>query len=157
MYHDTVGNNAVLELDFAIDRDGLVNPTHATMYTRLGQWIQECYATPIVPASYSTKKVGDTTWEYTLVASAASAWTSITTDRVVMREDYSKGGQYVRSWKLSVNGNATASGTSIGNRKVSVFETLVSAPTSITMVLTVTAVAEPNMLQFDMFHPCRKE
>lgn len=28
-YHETVGRNCVLELDFAIDRDGLVADSHA--------------------------------------------------------------------------------------------------------------------------------
>jgi len=33
VYHATVGSNAVMELDFAIDRDGLVADAHAARYT----------------------------------------------------------------------------------------------------------------------------
>ena len=35
VYHATVGMNGVLELDFAIDRDGLVNSAHAARYKEL--------------------------------------------------------------------------------------------------------------------------
>jgi hypothetical protein len=33
VYHATVGSNAVMELDFAIDRDGLVADANAARYT----------------------------------------------------------------------------------------------------------------------------
>ena len=47
-YHSTVGHNTVLELDFAIDRDGLVAPSHAALYKRLGDFIRTCYdASPL--------------------------------------------------------------------------------------------------------------
>ena len=40
VYHDTVGRGGVLELDFAIDRDGLVHPDHAQLYKQFGDWIR---------------------------------------------------------------------------------------------------------------------
>ena len=43
VYHTTVGRNCVIELDFAIDRDGLVDPVHATRYREFGDWISSCY------------------------------------------------------------------------------------------------------------------
>jgi alpha-L-fucosidase len=50
-YHNTVGHNTVLELDFAIDREGLVEASHARLYQRLGDWIRSCYGTPLAQAS----------------------------------------------------------------------------------------------------------
>ena len=38
----TVGRNCVIELDFAIDRDGLVNPVHEARYRSFGSWISSC-------------------------------------------------------------------------------------------------------------------
>jgi hypothetical protein len=38
VYHATVGSNSVLELDFAIDRTGRVDPTHAARYKEVG-WL----------------------------------------------------------------------------------------------------------------------
>ena len=43
VYHQTVGSNGVLELDFAIDRDGIVNPDHEKVYRAFGSWISSCY------------------------------------------------------------------------------------------------------------------
>jgi hypothetical protein len=37
----------VLEMDFAIDRTGRVDPIHAARYTELGDWIRSCYGTPV--------------------------------------------------------------------------------------------------------------
>lgn len=35
VYHTTVGRNCVIELDFAIDRDGLVHPAHEARYRQV--------------------------------------------------------------------------------------------------------------------------
>ena len=43
VYHSTVGRNCVIELDFAIDREGLVDPVHAARYAEFGAWIHNCY------------------------------------------------------------------------------------------------------------------
>ena len=48
VYHESVGHNGVLEMDFAIDREGLVNPRHAKMYEKFGTWIRNCYGTPVL-------------------------------------------------------------------------------------------------------------
>merc|ERR1712050_142129 len=50
VYHDTVGRNCVLELDFAINRDGRVDPRHAERYREFGQWIHSCYGQPFASA-----------------------------------------------------------------------------------------------------------
>ena len=157
IYHDTVGNNGVLELDFAIDRDGLVASEHEIMYRALGSWIQECYGTPSELTITASKQIDAETWEYTLRASS-NAPASI--DRIVLREDIVRG-QRVRSWSIvktkgaADTTNATlrlSMGTSIGNRRVVLF----NATNVVELTLTVTAVAEPKWLgNIAMFAPCR--
>lgn len=46
VYHNTVGANSLLELDFAIDETGQVDPVHAAAYQAFGDWIRGCYGTP---------------------------------------------------------------------------------------------------------------
>ena len=53
IYHDTVGANSVMELDFAIDRTGNIDPTHAQRYHEFGSWIRACYDTPVAQAAWS--------------------------------------------------------------------------------------------------------
>ena len=51
VYHQTVGRNGVLEMDFAIDRTGRVDPKHATRYKAFGDWVKSCYDSPIAAAA----------------------------------------------------------------------------------------------------------
>ena len=46
-YHNSVGSNAHLELDFAIDRTGNIAPAHAAAYSQFGAWIRSCYGNPL--------------------------------------------------------------------------------------------------------------
>ncbi len=41
----------MLELDFAIDQNGLVAPDHAARYREFGDWIRSCYGTPVATTS----------------------------------------------------------------------------------------------------------
>ena len=47
IYHNSVGMNTVLELDFAIDRSGRLDPSHSARYKQLGDWIRTCYGKSI--------------------------------------------------------------------------------------------------------------
>ena len=47
VFHQTVGRNGVLELDFGINRDGLVDPKHVERYNEFGDWIRGCYDAPL--------------------------------------------------------------------------------------------------------------
>ena len=149
VYHDTVGNNGVMELDFAIDRDGLVAPEHEALYRSLGAWIKSCYGTPVIYDGSSNIQLNATTWQYTIALQGHDANATTTVDRVVMREDITHG-QRVRSWKLMVDKVMVSQGTSIGNRRVTIFNTTQAS----TMTLTVEAVDEPQWLQVDIFAPC---
>jgi hypothetical protein len=43
----TAGRGMVMELAFAIDRDGLVQDTHAVVYKQLGDWCGARFSTEI--------------------------------------------------------------------------------------------------------------
>ena len=51
IYHDICGRGMVMELDFAIDRRGLVPESHAAVYKQLGGWVRECYGSPLAMSS----------------------------------------------------------------------------------------------------------
>lgn len=53
IYHDIVGRGMVMELSFAIDRDGLVEQSHAAVYRELGTWVRNCYGSPLASSSGS--------------------------------------------------------------------------------------------------------
>jgi hypothetical protein len=40
-----------MELAFSIDRDGLVEDTHARVYKQLGAWVRGCYGSPLATTS----------------------------------------------------------------------------------------------------------
>ena len=41
----------VMGLAFSIDRDGLVEDTHAVVYKQLGAWVRACYGSPLATSS----------------------------------------------------------------------------------------------------------
>ena len=51
IYHDICGRGMVMELDFAIDRRGLVPDSHAAVYAQLGEWVRGCYGSPVAMSS----------------------------------------------------------------------------------------------------------
>ena len=62
MYHKTFGSNSVMELDFAIDRTGNIDPTHAKRYTEFGTWIRSCYGTAIARTAWSLTNTLELAW-----------------------------------------------------------------------------------------------
>ena len=152
VYHATVGKNGIMEIDFAIDRDGLVAAHHEAVYRKLGAWIRGCYGGAPAGGMVASRQINATAWEYTVAVTEPG----VVVDRAVLREDTAKGGQRVRAWSLTM----TASGTllhqakSIGNRRAVLFGSTLVAPVNLT--LTVSAVAEPEWAQVGLFAPCPK-
>jgi len=122
-----VGSNGVLELDFAIDRDGLVNPEHEKIYRALGGWIRSCYGKSNVVSSVenATAKAMPAkdcpAGAKCLLLGGSGLGAKV--DRVVLREDQRYGQnilsysveQHVKAkWQPIANGT----GNSVGNRKV---------------------------------------
>ena len=176
MYHHSVGNNGVLELDFAIDRDGLVHPAHAEQYKQLGSWIRACYGSPLANATANS------------TTATISFSTPVTIDRFMLQEAF-EDGERVRSWSISVtlssalnhltlsrqHGNSSGSGTlatdptaavwqnqeqhkRVANGTVIGYKQIVlldSAVEVMSATLTVdSAVSTPAIRTFAAFKPC---
>jgi alpha-L-fucosidase len=145
VYHATVGQNAVLELDFAIDNTGNVDPTHAAMYAQFGTWIRSCYGTPVVATSGNATTL-------TLTLNGAT-----TVDRVIIQENI-RLGQRVRAFSVDVLPKSTGTwqnflqGTSIGHKFIGL-GTPVPDATQIRLTITSSA-APPILINFAAFAPC---
>lgn len=147
VYHSSVGANGHLELDFAIDRTGGVDPAHAARYAEFGDWIRACYGTPLATGSAPASSPDSVT-----VALAGGA----TVDRVGLSEDQSAGQlsiDYVV--EVSVGGGAWApfsSGTTIGARRIDV-RAPVAGVTAVRATV-VSAFAAPKGLRLAVYAPC---
>ena len=112
VYHQTVGRNCVLELDFAIDRTGRVAPEHTARYAQLGNFIRTCYGRPLAEAPIAR---GAFVYNITLQPGGELV------DRVVLREDQAHG-QRLRSWRVDAliedRWVKFGNGTGVGNRYV---------------------------------------
>ena len=116
VYHQTVGRNSVLELDFAIDMTGRVAPAHATIYEQLGDWIRSCYGQPLREVKHMTCSKEGCVLPLQVQGEAF--------DRAVVREDLSKGQRvlsYVIEAKTESGWTALSSGQSIGNKRIDIF------------------------------------
>eukprot|EP01006_Ploeotia_vitrea_P002455 TRINITY_DN107596_c0_g1_i1.p1 TRINITY_DN107596_c0_g1~~TRINITY_DN107596_c0_g1_i1.p1 ORF type:complete len:454 (+),score=28.95 TRINITY_DN107596_c0_g1_i1:29-1390(+) len=145
VYHKTVGQNCLLELDFAIDRTGNVHPTHAKQYKALGDWIRECYGKPLA----STSGHAD--------ALVLHLNTPTLVDRFMIQENQAHG-QRIREYKVeySVDGKAwhsLGSGSSVGNKRIQLVP-----PTKVVAVQLSIAQASPQapafISNFAVFAPC---
>ena len=81
IYHDIVGRGMTMELAFSIDRDGLVQDTHAAMYAALGNWARACYGSPVAETAIGTVGIAGP-WSYKLDVPAGAVF-----DRVQLREE----------------------------------------------------------------------
>merc|ERR1712154_375552 len=94
VYHQSVGNNCVLELDFAIDETGNVASAQAERYKEFGEWINNCYGTPLKQTNGTIMNQNDT---LSLDVDNGSF------DRIMLREDLSKG-QRIRQFSVVIGG-----------------------------------------------------
>ena len=121
IYHDTVGANAVMEMDFAIDRTGNVDPTHALRYNEFGSWVASCYGA----GTQLDRAVATAPWTLgsSLTLTVPGGGTSVV-DRIAIMEDLSRGQRVTKyAVEASMDGtkwSAFASGTSIGHKRINV-------------------------------------
>ena len=112
-YHSSVGANAHLEIDFAVDRTGNMAPEHAALYSAFGGWIDACYRKQPLGRGFLAPGEASTT--------LAIAWGEV--DRVVLQEDQT-GGQYVISYTVeaAVGGvwQPFSSGVTVGSKRIDV-------------------------------------
>lgn len=148
IYHDIVGRGMVMELAFSIDRDGLVEDTHAAVYKQLGDWVRQCYGSPLSMAMGA----GDT---FVLNLRDGDVF-----DRFQLQEDL-VWGQRVRNYTIasSVDGqvwNTLVQGSAIGMKRIHLLpESVTAGVGGVKIRLVVTAsVAIPEIRSFGVFAPC---
>ena len=143
-YHASVGANAHLEIDFAIDRTGNVDPVHAARYREFGAWIRSCYGTPVaagaLPAGASA---------FTVPVPAGAVF-----DRVELLEDQSRGQLIVAYTVEALVGGAYqpfSAGVTVGKR-IDIAAAPVTGATAIRVTVTQ-AYAQPTALSLRAFSP----
>ena len=110
-------------LDLSPDRTGLIPPAYARRYKELGDFIRSCYGTSLLPTERFTS-------DNALVYIQLFDPSPVTVDRTVIQEDQTQG-QVIRAYTIDVIlVNATenndwltvAQGTSIGNKKIDIWQ-----------------------------------
>lgn len=149
MYHKSVGANSVMELDFAIDRTGNIDPTHAKRYAEFGTWIRSCYGTAIARTAWSLTNM--------LELNVGSTEAGIGIDRIAIQEDISRG-QRITSYSVDamVGGKWVtnwAAGSAVGHKRIEVSSL---GSQSITKLrLNVSGGVElPANISMAAFRPC---
>eukprot|EP00041_Stephanoeca_diplocostata_P039734 m.1637621 g.1637621 ORF g.1637621 m.1637621 type:complete len:471 (+) comp25984_c0_seq1:180-1592(+) len=150
MYHGTVGQNAVMELDFAIDRTGGIDPEHSTRYFEFGNWIRACY----------DKAVGASSWQLTNSVVLDLGKEGATIDRVIVQEDLSRG-QRITGYTVEVLAPKSSTwetfttGSSVGHKHISIAD---HSSTVAQIRLNVTGgVALPANVSISAFAPCPRQ
>ncbi len=153
VYHKTVGRNCILMLDLTPDRTGLIPPAYARRYKELGDFIRSCYGTSVVPAERLTS-------DNALVYIQLFASSPVTVDRSVIQEDQIQG-QVIRAYTIDVklvnsiendDWFTVAQGTSIGNKKIDVWQ---AGPQLVNAVrLTITKTVDTPVIKSFTVHLC---
>jgi len=146
VYHGTVGRNGMLELDFAINRSGLVDEAHAERYKEFGDWIRACYGTPVV----STAVTGT-------YAELETPPGSPQIDRVMLQEDLASG-QRVRAYRVEylLQGKWTlfSSGRSIGHKRIDLGNPISGSQIKFKLNITDYIGGGPLIQNFAIFAAC---
>ena len=131
VYHNTVGRNCMLELDLSPDRSGLIPAEYAARYKQLGDFVRSCYGTPV---AHGATRIDA---KYGIYSMAFDYPTAI--DRIVLMEDQTNG-QVIREYyvyakvvdatgamgTLEVPFMIISNGTSVGHKKIDIFEEAVT-------------------------------
>ena len=114
IYHDIVGRGMIMELAFSIDRRGLVDPAHETVYRQLGDWVKTCYGTPIAMTT-----AGASANEFRLRIPKGAVF-----DRIQIKEDIVFR-QRIRNYTIAFDGGdevLVQCGTSVGRKRIHLFD-----------------------------------
>ena len=152
VYHETVGKNGVLELDFAIDRDGLVNTNHAKRYKELGTWIKHCYSDPV------SASIGFSGQNYLILRITRD----VPIDRLMLQEDMTNG-QTIRSFEVYELSNGSRgwnkiyeSSSGIGNKRIILLKSVIN-PSKLKLVISKAAISRFGSLKFMAFDATKCE
>lgn len=146
VYHLSVGRNCLLELDLSPDRSGLILARYAARYKQLGDFIKSCYDSPVNALHTQNATDGGT---YTLKFDYPTS-----VDRIMLMEDQTNG-QVIRSYQvwakvvddgvsdgtLDVPWTQVSNGTSIGHKKIDLFD---EAVTVMEVLVNTTFVDTPK-------------
>ena len=162
VYHETVGHNSLLMMDFSPTAEGIISPKHAARYAEFGAWRRGCYDTG------SAGMVGIV--EHARGSEDASGIQTVTfgrprvIDRVVVREDQTEG-QTIRAWDVeaqlpsSGQGQSSwtriANGTSMGNKWIVLLEKNLTV-SAIRAVATATAPGTVARIRSTSAHLCSR-
>ena len=97
VYHQTVGRNSLLMMDFSPTPEGIIAPLHAARYAEFGAWRRGCYDTGsagMVGISEHIRGSGQAGPTQTLTFDSPRV-----IDRVVVREDQTEG-ETIRAWEV---------------------------------------------------------
>ena len=144
-YHRSVGANGHLEIDFAIDRTGNVDPIHAAAYAAFGAWIRACYGTPVAAGALPA---GASSFSVAVPAGA-------TFDRVLLEEDQTAGQLIVAYTVEAIVGGSPqpfSAGVTIGSKRIDVAAAAVAGATAVRVTVTQ-AYAQPTGLTLKIFAP----
>ena len=147
-YHLSVGRNTVLELDFAIDRSGRVDPTHDALYRKFGAWIKDCYGKPVASAEVGAPGA--------FYFDANTEGKSV--DRIVLMENQTYG-QRVMAYRVDLVSSSGAvlellsSGKAIGHKRIDLFKKNVNGIVRFTVDSTALNLP-PLMLSVELFAEC---
>jgi alpha-L-fucosidase len=152
VYHQTVGRNCLLMLDLTPDRSAVIPPAYAQRYKELGDFIRSCYGNSVVP---SFRNSSTDSLVYMQVFNLP-----VSVDRSVLQEDQTHG-QVIRAYTIdallviSKDKNEwikVAAGTSIGNKKIDLWE---KGPQLIMAVrLNITNTVDTPVLRTFTVHLC---
>ena len=146
-YHNSVGANGHLEIDFAIDRTGGIAPTHAAAFRQFGSWIRSCYGEPVATGALAA---GRTSMELQLPAEGPVV------DRVRMEEDQHAGQRIVDYVVEARAGNdgwqRISSGTTVGATRIDLLYGTVTAGSTLRFSV-VTGFGKPRGLTLAAFAP----
>jgi len=144
-YHQSVGCNGKLELDFAISRTGQLDPIHVARYLEFANWIDNCYGTPI----------GSTIPPVGAMTATITFPTLTTFDRIMIQEDLSYS-QLIYGYQVDylANDNTTwlpfSNAITVGNKKIDVGN--ITNTTAVRLTI-VDALASTHISNFAVFSP----
>lgn len=145
----SVGANGHLELDFAIDRTGSIDPQHALRYKQFGDWIRACYGSPL--------------GSFTLTGGARTAQMAfpspVVIDRVMLEESLVDG-HSVAAYQVEVQLQSSqdwvsfSSGNPIGSKRIDLHGSSVIVMATRITVLDAFAGTTPTV-KVSVFAPCQ--
>ena len=148
MYHDTVGANAYLMIDWSPRPQGDLPESHLARYIEWGDYRAACY-TPVFEASPA--QLGNFTGSNAVSFQVPAG---VQVDRLSIGEDQ-EFGQRIRTYTISdATGAQLTNGTSVGNRRIAFLSKTVTGPTTLSVKLG--AADLPLLSAITMYKPCPK-